>query len=98
MRRTKLYAASREGEPVKFTPLPATWFNKRRFEDDLPPAIIAAQKPATAADNEPPFDWRKIAQERGGMKADHAALRKTWAQLDPSTRAHLTKLSAAVAV
>lgn len=35
LEKTKAYAKSRAGQDVKFTPHPATWFNQKRFNDDL---------------------------------------------------------------
>lgn len=32
--KTEAYARAREGQPDKFTPHPATWFNQERFNDD----------------------------------------------------------------
>ena len=34
LEKTKMYAASRNGEDAKFTPHPATWFHQERFNDD----------------------------------------------------------------
>jgi hypothetical protein len=34
MEKTAAYALSRKGEEAQFTPLPATWFNQQRFNDD----------------------------------------------------------------
>lgn len=34
LEQTKAYAECRNGEPERFTPHPATWFNQERFNDD----------------------------------------------------------------
>jgi len=52
MERTVAYAKTRIGQDPQFTPLPATWFNQQRFNDDpstWKPAAFQNSKPSIPA-------------------------------------------------
>lgn len=48
--RTKAYAAARAGQDPQFTPMPATWFNQQRFNDDPEAWKALPQKPPDQID------------------------------------------------
>jgi hypothetical protein len=56
--RTRAFAQQRRGEDEQFTPYPATWFNKKRFEDELLDGVLDGKIPDVRSGSflEPAFE------------------------------------------
>jgi hypothetical protein len=56
--RTRAFAQQRRGEDEQFTPYPATWFNKKRFEDELLDGVVDGKIPDVSSGSflEPAFE------------------------------------------
>lgn len=52
IQKVKLYAGARDGQPIKYTPHPATWFSQERYADD--PAGWTESEPEPAGDPQVP--------------------------------------------
>lgn len=53
LERTRLYAKQRQGEDEKYTPHPATWFNKKRYEDESLDGGVAVNRVWLDAEGNP---------------------------------------------
>jgi hypothetical protein len=80
------------GATFDTVPLPASWFNAGRFDDDRtnwPTYGATAVKPKETAQDEPPR-WKEYLMDD---MPDCAPLKegKTWLQIDPDIRAHIVE-------
>lgn len=60
LKATKAYALARSTEDPQFTPLPATWFNQHRFNDDPMTWKGQSQTPSLFAPQQPLDDKAKL--------------------------------------
>jgi len=101
LEKTKAYAKAREGQPLEFTPHPATWYNQGRYLDEPDTWAVTGSQPSSSpstamADWEAQKQLALVEAEMKQIKETHAypcpGGGYTWNGVDPKHLAAFRKL------